>query len=205
MVPLLADLCRFSNLTELPPLVQAAVAHAQFEVIHPFVDGNGRTGRALVQVLLRRRKLAPSYVPPISVVLARDRRRYIAGLIAYQDGDLHRWLEQFAVAAAQAAGLAERYLQETRFLQDRWREQLRGSARPPRVDATAWSVIDLLPGYPVVTTSVLTAVTGRSKPSVGQAVDELVGAGVLIALSESSRNRSWEAADLLDLLTGLEG
>jgi Fic family protein len=204
VVPLLADLCHFSNQTELPPLVQAAVAHAQFEVIHPFVDGNGRTGRALVQVLLRRRNLAPSYVPPISVVLARDRGRYIAGLTAYQDGDLHRWLEQFAVAAAQAAGLAERYLQETRSLQERWREQLRSAARPPRVDATAWSVIDLLPGYPVVTTSVLTAVTGRSKPSVGQAIDELVGAGVLIALSDSSRNRSWEAVDLLDVLAALE-
>ena len=65
------------NDVALPPLVQAAIAHAQFETIHPFADGNGRTGRALVQVVLRRRGLTPAFVPPISVVLARDKDRYL--------------------------------------------------------------------------------------------------------------------------------
>jgi Fic family protein len=60
---LLDDLCEFVNDVALPPLVQAAIAHAQFETIHPFEDGNGRTGRALVQVVLRRRGLAPAFVP----------------------------------------------------------------------------------------------------------------------------------------------
>ena len=157
-----------------------------------------------MQILLRRRNLAPSYVPPISVALARDKDRYIAGLTAFRDGDLHRWLEQFAVAAAQAAGLAEHYLHNTRSLQDHWRRQLCSAGRPPRVDASAWTVIDLLPGYPIVTVPVLTAVTGRSTPAIGQAVDQLVRAEVLVPLSEGPRNRSWEAADLLDLLAGLE-
>src|SRR6202034_634149 len=90
---LLTDLCAFCNDETLPPLVQAALAHAQFETIHPFIDGNGRTGRALVHVLLRRRGLTPSYVPPISAVLGKERERYIAGLTAYRDGDLAEWLE----------------------------------------------------------------------------------------------------------------
>src|SRR5690606_1609012 len=77
---LLDDLCRAVDEHTLPPLVQAAVVHAQFETIHPFEDGNGRTGRALVQVVLRRRGLSPSFVPPISVVLARHREAYIEGL-----------------------------------------------------------------------------------------------------------------------------
>jgi Fic family protein len=75
----LDDLCAFCNGEELPALVQAAVAHAQFETIHPFTDGNGRTGRALIQVILRRRGIAPTFVPPISVVLARRREQYIEG------------------------------------------------------------------------------------------------------------------------------
>lgn len=200
---LLDDLCDFCNSDHLPPLIQAAIAHAQFETIHPFEDGNGRTGRALIHVLLRRRGLAPSYVPPVSVVLAARKDRYIDGLIQYRNGDLDEWIERFAVAGAQAANLAERYLGRVRGLQDAWREQLRRQANL-RADATAWAVIDELPGLPVITVPVATAVTGRSKSSTTVAVDQLVEAGVLDPLSESRRNRAWEAVGLLDLLAELE-
>src|SRR5439155_1398021 len=64
---LMDDLCAFVNRADLPAVVQAAVAHAQFETIHPFADGNGRVGRALIHVVLRRRGLAPRYVPPVSL------------------------------------------------------------------------------------------------------------------------------------------
>jgi hypothetical protein len=78
------DLCGLCNDEALPPLVQAALGHAQFETIHPFIDGNRRTGRALIHVPLRHRRLTPSYVPPISVVLARNRGAFITGLTAYR-------------------------------------------------------------------------------------------------------------------------
>ena len=200
---LLADLCEFCNSDHLPPLIQAAVAHAQFETIHPFEDGNGRTGRALIHVLLRRRGLAPSYVPPISVVLAANKDRYIDGLTQYRDGDLDEWIERFAVAAAQAATLAERHLGRVQDLQEEWRSQLRDHA-DLRADAAAWAVIDELPGHPVITVPVATAVTGRSKSSTAVAVDQLVDAGILLPLSESKRNRAWEVRGLLDLLAELE-
>jgi hypothetical protein len=118
---LLDDLCAFCNDDSLPPIAQAAIAHAQFETIHPFIDGNGRTGRALVQVLVRRRQLAPAYVPP-----------------------------------------------------------------------AAWAIIDVLPGYPVITVAVAVAATGRTKPAVNQAVAQLVAAGVLVALGDDRRNRAWD-------------
>lgn len=200
---LLADLCEFCNRDHLPPLIQAAVAHAQFETIHPFADGNGRTGRALVHVLLRRRGLAPSYVPPISVVLATNRARYIDGLTQFRQGDLDEWIERFAVAAAQAANLAQRHLDRVRELQDEWRSRLREHG-DLRADAAAWAVIDELPGHPVITVPVATAVTGRSKSSTAVAVDQLAAAGILLPLSESKRNRAWEASGLLDLLAELE-
>jgi Fic family protein len=200
---LLDDLCDLCNGEHLPPLVQAAIAHAQFETIHPFEDGNGRTGRALIHVLLRRRQLAPSYVPPISVVLGSDKDRYIDGLTRFREGDVGGWLERFAVAAARSARLAERYLGEVELLQERWRERLRAGASV-RSDAAAWAVIDELPGYPVITVPVATAATGRSKSSTSVAVDQLVDAGVLVPLSASRRNRAWEADGLLDLLAALE-
>ena len=79
---LLDDLCAFCNDDAIPAVAQAAIAHAQFETIHPFVDGNGRTGRALIHVILRRRGLAPTFVPPISLVLATWAADYIEGLTA---------------------------------------------------------------------------------------------------------------------------
>lgn len=200
---LLDDLIAFFTEETLPPLVQAAVAHAQFETVHPFDDGNGRTGRALVQVILRRRGLAQAYVPPISVVLARDRDGYIRGLTAFREERDTEWLTLFAVAAARAADLAGRYLAEVSALQEHWRERL-SEAGKPRTDSATWAVIDVLPAHPIITSPVAVAATGRSKPQVDLAIRRLSEAGVLEPLSDAKRNRSWEAVGLLDLLNALE-
>lgn len=200
---LLDDLCQFCNDESLSPLAQAAIAHAQFETIHPFDDGNGRTGRALIQVLLRRRGLAPAFVPPISVELARDKARYIKGLTDFREDRIVDWLESFGSTTAKAANLASRYAERVSGLQERWREQL-ADAVNPRADAAAWAVIDVLVSFPVVTLPVAVAATGRTKPAVNNALAELVRAGVLVPVSESRRNRAWEAVGLLNLVTQLE-
>jgi Fic family protein len=200
---LLVDLCELLNSEHLPPLVQAAIAHAQFETIHPFMDGNGRTGRALIHVVLRKRQLAPAYVPPVSVILARRKDGYIAGLTDFRDGPVAGWLEHFAAAAAQSATLAERYLIRVRSMQDRWREQLAGTVSP-RADAAAWAIIDQLPAFAVITVPVAVAATARTKPAVNAALHQLEHAGVVTPLGQSKRNRAWEATGLLDLLAGLD-
>lgn len=200
---LLADLCTFCNDFSLPPLVQAAIAHAQFETIHPFDDGNGRTGRGLIQVLLRRRKLAPSFVPPISVVLAADKDRYIRGLTLYRENRIGDWLEMFASAATRAARLATKYVERVASLQIHWRHQVEESVAP-RADAAVWPIIDQLPAHPVMTVAVGVAAAGRSRPAVRNAITHLVKAGVLIPVSESPKSKSWEAAGLIDIIGGLE-
>ena len=201
--PLLRDLTSFVVDDSLPPLVQAAIAHAQFETIHPFEDGNGRTGRALIHIVLRRRGLLPSFVPPISVVFARRKDAYLRGLTGFREDDLNGWIESFAVAAAQAASLAGRYVDRVRTLQGRWRAQLRDRV-DPRSDAGAWSLIDVLPAYPVITVPVGVAATGRTKPAITNGIDQLVAADVLVPLGESRRNRAWEADGLIDLIEALE-
>ena len=200
---LLADLCVFCADEGLPPLVQAAIAHAQFETIHPFDDGNGRTGRALVQIVLRRRRLAPALVPPISVILARDREQYIKGLTVFREDRFAEWLNVFAVAANQAAGLAVRYSVRVGELQQAWRQTLREHSNP-RSDAAAWAIIDVLPAHPIITVPVALAATRRTKPAATNAIAELERAGVLQRLSDSARNRAWEAEGLLDVVVGLE-
>jgi Fic family protein len=200
---LLDDLCVFMNEVTLPPLVQAAVAHAQFETIHPFEDGNGRTGRALIQVVLRRRGLTPAFVPPISVVLARDKDRYLNGLTLFREDGLADWIELFASATAEAATLAALYAGRVGELQNQWRERLRENSNP-RSDAAAWSLIAVLPAHPMITVPVAVAATQRTKPAVSNAIEQLEAAGILIRLTESARNRAWEADGLLDLIVGLE-
>ena len=200
---LLDDLADFVGTDHLPPVVHAAIVHAQFETIHPFEDGNGRTGRALIHVVLRRRGVAPSYVPPISVVLAAERDRYIEGLEAFRAGDSELWLERFAVATARAAAVADGYLGEVADLQRRWRDRL-ASAANPRADAAAWAVIDALPAHPVISLSIATAATGRSTSSVAVALDQLSEAGVLVPLSDARRNRTWEVDGLTDLIARME-
>ncbi|MEX2230019.1 MAG: Fic family protein [Dehalococcoidia bacterium] len=200
---LIDDLCAFCADETLPPLVQAAIAHAQFETIHPFADGNGRTGRALTQVILRRRGLAPSFVPPISVALARDRTAYVRGLTAFREDRVAEWIETFASAAAQAANLAARYVQRVAQLREAWRQRLREQVGPRR-DAAAWPLIDVLPSHPVVTTPVAAAAIGRTRPAAAQAIAQLETAGVLVALGGSPRNRAWEADGLLALIVAME-
>lgn len=203
MPRLLADLYAAINDDLLPPLVQAALVHAQFESIHPFDDGNGRTGRALIHVILRRRGVAPSYVPPVSVVLAAARDRYIAGLTSFRGDDVVAWIEHFATALHRSAALASRHVERVGQLMAEWREKLtRASA--PRSDDAAWAIIDILPAHPIITGPVATVETKRSKGSVYHAIAELEEAGILVPLSRGKRNQSWEAVGLLDLLEELE-
>jgi hypothetical protein len=156
-----------------------------------------------VQVILRRRGLAPSYVPPISVILARDKATYINGLTAYREGRVEAWLEVFAVAAARAARLARVYLLKVSELQEEWRTMVQQSARI-RSDAAVWKLIDALPALPIVTVATAVAKIDRTKPAVNQAIEQLVAAHVLIPSHGAKRNRAWEGWGLFDLLSRLE-
>lgn len=201
---LLADLCVSINDVTLPPMVQAALVHAQFETIHPFADGNGRAGRALVHVVLRRRGLTPRFVTPVSVVFAGARDRYIAGLTSFRGPTVQPWLEQFTTATWEATRLAIAYVAAVRRLQETWRSALAASPAAPRKGSIAWDLIDLLPAHPVLTAPAAVTATGRAKAAVYDAIERLVKADVLQPLSENRRNRSWEARGLLDLVEALE-
>ena len=203
LAPLLDDLCAFANDDLLPPLLQAAAAHAQFETIHPFDDGNGRTGRALVQVILRRRGLAPAFVPPVSVVFSQRRERYIEGLVAFREGRVAEWVSLFAAATAQSARLAQHYGELVADLQAHWRGRLRETVNP-RADASSWAIIDALPAHLVVTVAAAVESTGRTTPAVNNGMAQLERAGVLIPLTTSKRHRAWEPEGLLDLVVALE-
>lgn len=208
---LLDDLLTYVNSDDHSPLAQAALAHAQFETIHPFADGNGRTGRALVHVVLRRRGVAPAFVPPISLVLATWSDTYIGGLtsfrhLAAQDSPERsaaaaEWLRVFATATHRACVDAERYADQIDTMTGRWREQLGRVRAHSSVDV----LLGVLPGVPILSVATAAGVIGRSKARTTDAVNALAAAGILRQRNVGKkRYRVFEAADVLDLFTGLE-
>jgi len=200
VVPLLEDLCRFIERDDLAAIVQAAIAHAQFENVHPFADGNGRTGRALVYTVLRRRGEVASFIPPVSVVLGAEPKAYVGGLGAYSRGAVSVWCERFATAATRAVELAERMAAAIEDLEGRWLERL-GS---PRSDAAVRQILGELPAQPVIDVAAGQQLTGKSHVAVGGALRQLEAAGVLQPLNERRWGRVWECAELLDLVASFE-
>jgi Fic family protein len=207
---LLDDLSAFCNMDSLPTIAQAAIAHAQFETIHPFVDGNGRTGRALIHVILRRRGLAANVLPPVSLVLATWSDDYVNALMdtryrgrsdsAAARSGLDRWIGLFAAATTRAVSDAELYEASVVELQDSWRARLGRVRAGSALDL----VIDALPGVPVVTVQSASSLIGRSAQAVNEAMPRLVEAGILRQTTVGRRNRAFEATELIDAFTDLE-
>ena len=207
---LLDDLVRFCNSDSLPAMAQAAVAHAQFETIHPFVDGNGRAGRALIHLVLRRRGLGLRTLPPVSLILATWSRDYIAGLngtryvgppcSAEAHTGINRWIALFASACNRAVEDAGHFERQVSALQSSWRERVGRTRR----DSAVSLLIDALPAAPVLTTSTAAELVGRSFQAASLAVDRLVDAGVLVQVSVGRRNRAFEAHELVDAFTSFE-
>lgn len=208
---LMGDLVAYVNTDYHSPLTQAAVAHAQFETIHPFGDGNGRAGRALIHIVLQRRGLAPRVVPPISLVLSTWSDSYIEGLTAFRhdgradsaqrDGALHLWLETFAAAALRACDDAMRYSDRINQLTDEWNQKLGRYRKGSALDL----LVERLPGVPLLTPELAAQLTGRSPVAARAAITRLVEAGILrLRPSSSPRSRVLEVPSVIQLLTSLE-
>lgn len=207
---LLEDLCLFCNGDSFPAVAQAALAHAQFETIHPFVDGNGRTGRALIHLVLRRRGLATRTLLPVSLVLATWASDYIAGLDATRyrgtasskaahDG-LNLWVARFAAAAKRAVDDASSFEARTQALQHDWRRAL-GAVR---ADSATDRLLRALPGAPLITVNSAAALVGRSFTAVNQAIGRLLASGILKQTNVGRRNRAFEAPAVIQAFTDLE-
>lgn len=117
-------------------------------MIHPFADGNGRVGRSLIGAILARRQICRDVVPPVSLVLSRDRDAYIAALTTWRfeiDG-YRQWIVELATACEAAALASTRLAGQVSGLQDRWRE----ASGHPRRDSAAVAIVDMLPVYPIL-------------------------------------------------------
>lgn len=217
VLPLITDLLDYLTGAADSPLVQAAIVHAQFETIHPFSDGNGRVGRALIHTSLARRGLTTTAVLPISLVLATRRDDYIHGLTRFRytgpraapaaQEALGQWIDVFVAAADDAVTQSHRIVADIQEVRSDWEMRLanhreaQGRTRALRSDSATARILEVLTAAPVLTAHTVAELFDVSSKSALTALDELRAADILSTRSIGRGARAYLADDLLDLLT----
>ena len=196
---LLDDLAAAANRVDLPSIAQAAIVHAQFESIHPYTDGNGRIGRALINAVLRRRGLTTRVVVPVASVMLADVPHYFAQLDAYRLGNADDFVRYLADATALAAAEAVTSAQHLAALPEHWRASVK-----LRKGSAADRLLDRVLGTPVLTDKSAAAVAGSPVRRIYAALDRLTESEILTEITGRARDRVWVASDVLDELDRLE-
>jgi len=209
---LMVDLVDYLNGATHGALIQAALVHAQFETIHPFADGNGRVGRALIHAVLQRRGLVDYPVLPVSMVLGTWSDRYIHGLTRFRDegaesGGILEWIEVFIAASREAVTQAARIADELDELRREWMQRVdehrkgQGMTRALRSDSIEWRILQSIPDHPLLTATVASEIFETSRTAAGKALDNLVDAGVLRKKSIGKGVTGYLADDVFELIT----
>lgn len=211
----LDDLLAYANGAAHSPIVQAALVHAQFETLHPFADGNGRVGRALIHAILMRRGLTTRAILPISQILSTLRDDYVRGLSAYRytgspNGEAFHsaraeWISFFARAIITAAEQAEHTREDLDEMRAHWNERLNawrastGHQRALRSTSATARILEDLPSTPVLTAASASRIHGVTPQAAHQGLHMLESAGVLSSASRRGR-RIYFAPLVLDLV-----
>jgi len=192
----LGDWETFLHDDSLPPLVQAALVHSQFEAIHPFLDGNGRVGRLLITLLLVARRVLPSPLLYLSAYFEATRPEYYARLQGVTHaGEWEEWLEYFLGGVATQADDAISRIQRIDALTADWRRRLPAtSSRLPD------QALELLVENPFWSVNRLGERLGVAFTTAQRAIDHLESAGVVVRITEARRNRVYCAKAILEIL-----
>jgi Fic family protein len=189
------DLCAFTARTDIPLLTQVALAHAQFETIHPFNDGNGRTGRALVHALLKGGGATTRTTLPVSAGLLNDTDAYFDALTAYRQGDPSPIVERFARASFSAVDNGRLLAKELDTAYRGWTARL-----DVRRHAVVWRVLPILLSQPAMTSALVQNRTRVSQPAADNAIRQLRDAGIVEKASGMKRNIVYIATDVISAL-----
>lgn len=190
----LEDLFAFCNRDDLPSLVQAAIAHAQFESIHPFIDGNGRIGRTLIHAILRRRRATRHLTVPIASALVAHRDRYFAALNDYRAGTARTLIEMLATATRITTAESWHTVDVLGRIRETWAE----AAGSPRSGTPDYRMLDLVVEEPIINVALATQRLRIDEADVAAAIPRLVAAGVLRQAPRSRQRPLWLAPAVLD-------
>jgi Fic family protein len=198
---LLADMERFIHSDEcaFPPLVKIALIHAQFETIHPFLDGNGRIGRLLIAALIEHWRLLPEPLLYLSAFLKQHQAEYYRRLSQIRaEGDWEGWVAFFLEAVAGAANEAERNIIALSSLVNTDRRRLLAS---PKAGPASYRLFEMLPMMPRFTVDAVRQKLATSFPTANAAVKVLEDLGIVLEMTGQKKNRSYSYQPYIDLLT----
>ncbi len=185
--------------TRLPPLVEAALVHYQFEAIHPFLDGNGRIGRLLATLLLCQRNVLSKPLLYLSAFFEQHRDEYYDLLLKVSSvGTWHKWIEFFLRAVAQQSDDA---VSRSRRLQELQHSYAR-LAREKRLAPTAGQLVELVLMKPVISAKTVQESLKVTAPGARKAINALVEAGILTEVTKRKRDRAYAANEILKALDG---
>jgi Fic family protein len=201
---LLSDLERFihdetaQTLPTLPPLVRIALVHAQFETIHPFLDGNGRIGRLLIAALLEHWQLLPEPLLYLSAYLKQHQAEYYRHLSGIRNhGAWESWVAFFLEGVAEAAGQAERSIVAIASLVAADRRSVLES---PNAGPAAYRLFEMLPMMPRFNIEHVRRALQTSFPTASAAVNQLATLGIVKEVTGQKKNRSYSYPRYIDLL-----
>jgi Fic family protein len=196
---LLASLERYLHSdNDLPPIVRAGLTHAQFETIHPYLDGNGRVGRVLIALYLEDTGLLSAPLLYLSLFFKRHRDEYYERLNAVRtSGDWEGWLGFYLEGVAQIADEAVSLIGTLFDLAERDRRRFTES---PRATVMALRLFDQLLQNPIVTVKSVVALCNTTRPTAAKAVDALCEAGILEETTGRGRDRAYRYREYLEQL-----
>jgi Fic family protein len=197
---LLADLERFihDSSTDLPPLVKIALVHAQFETIHPFLDGNGRIGRLLIAVLFEHWRLLSEPLVHISGFLKQHQSEYYRRLANIRiEGDWESWVSFFLEAVVSSAAEAERSIIAIASLITADRKKLLES---PKAGPASYRLFEMLPMMPRFSIERIKQKLGTTFPTANAAVKALEDLGIVCEMTGQKTNRSFSYQRYIELL-----
>lgn len=191
----LSDMVLYAHRGDVHPVVKAAIVHAQFETIHPFVDGNGRTGRALVHVILRQEGLLQNATLPVSSGLLHCVEDYMESIRCYQEGDPVAVIERLIDALEIALSLGMAAVSSVDRVIGEWTERI-----TERSGSSIWRLPGLLVSQPVVDVRYVAEHLSITPRAASTLVQRAVTYGMLRPIGLARRGDFYQADDLLDVL-----
>ena len=194
--PCLAAWEKFLYESELPPLVTIALAHYQFEAVHPFLDGNGRVGRLLITLFLIEQKILPAPLLYLSAFFEATRRDYYEGLRGVSErGAWNDWLEYFLIGVARTSQDALSRASRINVILAQWQRQVAGESTNTPV-----RIVDLLAANPFITATGIASELGVAFTTAQRAIERLERVGIVKRATDAKRDRVYCAQALLDIL-----
>ena len=191
----LEQLVQFTKRKDLHPLVIAAFTHAYFESIHPFADGNGRTGRILMQMILYQSGFMNTLFIPISVSLVKNSRQYVEALITFRDGNYQEIVKQICNAALNVVPQVYIALEKIQKIRYFWLDKVKA-----RSDALVWKMLDDIIAQPVIDVSYIVQKYKANDQAVRNNIDILLNAGILSKMNNARRSVYYESKEILAVM-----